>query len=235
MFDNNKGKIVGVNGNMLTVRFDTQVTQNEMAYAVIGEKRLKAEVIRVRGNLADLQVFEDTRGLKVGGDIEFTDELLSAELGPGLLARVYDGLQNPLNVLAEKTGFFLQRGVYAEPLDVNLKWEFTPKLKIGDKLKAGDCIGTVPEGIFSHRIMLPFSFSGTWELIEIAQKGEYTIKEKIAIVKNEKGEDREVNMTQKWPVKIPIKAYKEKIFPTETLITQQRIIDTFFPVAKGGT
>ncbi|HRR28531.1 MAG TPA: V-type ATP synthase subunit A, partial [Victivallales bacterium] len=232
---NNKGKIVGVNGNMLTVRFDTQVTQNEMAYAVIGEKRLKAEVIRVRGNLADLQVFEDTRGLKVGGDIEFTDELLSAELGPGLLARVYDGLQNPLNVLAEKTGFFLQRGVYAEPLDVNLKWEFTPKLKIGDKLKAGDCIGTVPEGIFSHRIMLPFSFSGTWELIEIAQKGEYTIKEKIAIVKNEKGEDREVNMTQKWPVKIPIKAYKEKIFPTETLITQQRIIDTFFPVAKGGT
>lgn len=235
MLDNNRGKITGVNGNMITVRFDTQVTQNEVAYAILGDKKLKAEVIRVRGNLADLQVFEDTRGLKVGGDIEFTDELLSVELAPGLLGKVYDGLQNPLNVLAEKTGFFLQRGVYVDPLDNNQKWEFTPVAKIADKLRAGDSIGFVPEGIFKHRIMLPFSFHGQWELIEVSPKGNYTIKDKIARVRNEKGEEQDITMSQRWPVKIPITAYKEKIFPTEPLITQQRIIDTFFPVAKGGT
>ncbi len=235
MLDNNRGVITGVNGNMLTVRFETQVTQNEVAYAVLGEKRLKSEVIRVRGNLADLQVFEDTRGLKVGGDIEFTDELLSVELGPGLLTKVYDGLQNPLNVLAEKTGFFLQRGVYADPLDAGSKWRFTPTAKPGARLRAGDSIGEVPEGIFKHRIMLPFSFQGVWELTCVAPEGEYTIREVVAKAKNEKGDEREITMTQRWPVKIPITAYKEKMLPGEPMITQQRIIDTFFPVAKGGT
>jgi len=233
--DNNKGTITGINGNMLTVRFDTHVTQNEVAYAILGDKKLKAEVIRVRGELADLQVFEDTRGLKVGGLIEFSDELLSVELGPGLLTKVYDGLQNPLNVLAEKTGFFLQRGIYAEPLDATQKWQFTPTAKVGDKLRAGDSIGSVPEGIFQHRIMMPFSFKGTWEITFVAPKGEYSIKDLMARAKNEKGEEKEISMIQRWPVKIPITAYKEKILPTEPMITQQRIIDSFFPVAKGGT
>jgi V/A-type H+-transporting ATPase subunit A len=235
MFDNNKGTVVGVNGNMLTVRFDTHVTQNEVAYALLGEKRLKCEVIRVRGDLADLQVFEDTKGLKVGGQVEFTDQLLCVELGPGLLSKVYDGLQNPLNELAEKSGFFLERGVYMPALDYERKWSFTPKASRGDKLRAGDMIGSVPEGIFEHRIMLPFEFRGTWELVELAEKGEYRIKDVVAKAKNEKGDEKEVSMVQSWPVKIPIKAYKEKVLPVEPLITQQRIIDTFFPVAKGGT
>jgi V/A-type H+-transporting ATPase subunit A len=235
MLDNNKGTVVGVNGNMLTVRFDTHVTQNEVAYALLGEKRLKCEVIRVRGDLADLQVFEDTKGLKVGGRVEFTDQLLCVELGPGLLSKVYDGLQNPLNELAEKSGFFLERGVYMPALDYERKWPFTPKASRGDKLRAGDMVGSVPEGIFEHRIMLPFEFRGTWELVELAEKGGYRIKDVIAKAKNEKGDEKEVCMVQSWPVKIPIKAYKEKLLPVEPLITQQRIIDTFFPVAKGGT
>lgn len=235
MLDSNKGVIVGINGNMLTVEFDSHVTQNEVAYALLGEKRLKSELIRVRGNHADLQVFEDTKGLKVGDTVEFTDELLSVELGPGLLSQVYDGLQNPLNILAEKSGFFLQRGLYLPALDYNKKWEFTPAVQKGTILRAGDKLGTVPEGIFEHYIMLPFSFRGIWEVIEISKAGGYKIDDIIAKVKNDKGEERAVTMVQEWPVKIPITGYKEKLLPTEPLISQQRIIDTFFPVSIGGT
>jgi V/A-type H+-transporting ATPase subunit A len=233
--DSNSGKIVGVNGNMLTVEFDTYVTQNEVAYAVLGEERLKCEVIRVRGNRADLQVYEDTRGLKVGDTVEFTDELLSVELGPGLLTQVYDGLQNPLNKLAEESGFFLKRGLYLPALDYEKEWEFTPALEVGATVQAGDKLGGVPEGVFDHYIMAPFNLKGAWELAEIKPKGSYKIKDAIAKIKNEKGEEREVSMVQDWPVKIPITSYKEKVLPVETLITQQRIIDTFFPVAVGGT
>ena len=229
------GMIAGVNSNLLTVEFDTSVEQNEVAYALIGDLRLKAEVIRVRGNRADLQVFESTEGLKVGDKVEFTGDLLSVELGPGLLTQVYDGLQNPLNALAEKAGFFLKRGVYLEPLDKDSKWEFTPAASVGTALRAGDPIGSVPEGIFKHYIMLPFSFRGTWELLEVKEKGVYTLRDVIARVKNASGEVREVTMTQKWPVKIPISCYKEKLLPTESFTTQLRTIDTFFPVAQGGT
>lgn len=235
MQDSNAGRIVGVNGNMITVEFDTQVTQNEVAYAILGEERLKSEVIRVRGRRADLQVYEDTRGIKVGDRVEFTDELLSVELGPGLLTQVYDGLQNPLNALAEKSGFFLKRGLYLPALDYNKKWDFTPAVQSGAKLRAGDKIGGVPEGIFDHFIMLPFGFKGEWEVVTVKPAGSYTIKEVVATVKNESGETRNVTMTQTWPVKVPISCYKEKILPEETLITQMRIIDTFFPVATGGT
>ncbi|MFA7183336.1 MAG: V-type ATP synthase subunit A [Victivallales bacterium] len=235
MQDSNTGRIVGVNGNMLTVEFDTHVTQNEVAYAILGEERLKCEVIRVRGQRADLQVFESTNGLVVGSKIEFTDELLSVELGPGLLTRVFDGLQNPLNALAEKSGFFLQRGVYLPALDYESEWEFTPLAKVGDKLVAGDRLGHVPEGIFKHYIMAPFELHGEWEVIEITAAGKYKISDTMAKIKNKKGETREVSMVQTWPVKIPITAYKEKLLPETTMITQQRIIDTFFPVAVGGT
>ena len=235
MQDSNTGRIVGVNGNMITVEFDTHVTQNEVAYAVLGDERLKCEVIRVRGQRADLQVFESTNGLTVGTAIEFTDELLSVELGPGLLTRVYDGLQNPLNDLAEKSGFFLQRGVYLPALNYEAEWEFTPLAKVGDKIIAGDRIGHVPEGIFKHFIMPAFDLPGEWEITEITAAGKYKISDTMATIKNKKDEERTITMVQNWPVKIPIKAYKEKILPETTMITQQRIVDTFFPVAVGGT
>lgn len=235
MLDNNLGRITGVNGNLVTVEFDTYVTQNEVAYAILGEKKLKAEVIRVRGRRADLQVFESTVGLKVGDPVEFTDELLSATLGPGLLTQVFDGLQNPLNKLAEKSGFFLERGIYLDALDFDSVWNFTPTAEIGAKLRAGDSIGWVPEGIFEHQIMLPFAFNGIWTLTWVAEPGEYDLKTVIAKAVNEKGEEREITMVQKWPVKIPVDCYREKLLPVKPLITQQRIIDTFFPVAQGGT
>ena len=235
MLENNTGRIVGVNGNMLTVEFETAVTQNEVAFAVLGDIRLKAEVIRVRGNRADLQVYENTAGLRIGDTVEFTNDLLSVELGPGLLTQVYDGLQNPLNKLAEKSGFFLQRGVYMHALDYEREWEFTPLAKVGDRLSAGSYIGYVPEGIFKHYIMLPFLFRGTWELTDVAAPGPHKLLDCVAKAKNEKGEIREITMVQKWPVKIPISCYKEKLMPVNPLTTQQRIIDTFFPVAQGGT
>ncbi len=235
MQDSQKGRIVGVNGNILTVEFPDNVTQNEVAYAIAGDVRLKCEVIRVRGNRADMQVFESTNGLKEGDPVEFTGELLSVELGPGLLTQVYDGLQNPLNELAEQGGFFLQRGVYLAALDYEKMWDFTPEAKAGDKLQSGDCIGTVPEGIFKHSIMLPFAFSGEWELTFVAPAGSYTLKDVIARAVDSNGIEKEIFMVQHWPVKIPITAYAEKLLPQDTMITQQRIIDTFFPVATGGT
>ena len=236
MLENKKmGRIVGVNGNLLTVEFDTSVTQNEVAYAIVGDSRLKCEVIRVRGSRADLQIFESSAGLKVGDAVEFTNALLSVKLGPGLLTQVYDGLQNPLEKLAEQAGFFLKRGLYLDPLDYSSTWEFTPVAKVGDKLSASDTIGWVPEGIFHHYIMLPFAFQGVWEVTEVAPKGVYKLTDTMAKVKNARGEERIVTMVQEWPVKIPISCYKEKLMPTEPMITQMRTIDTFFPVAKGGT
>ena len=229
------GHITGINSNLLTVEFDTSVEQNEVAFALLGDLKLKAEVIRVRGKKADLQVFESTEGLKEGDKVEFTGDLLSVELGPGLLAQVYDGLQNPLNELAEKAGFFLKRGIYLDPLEDSSTWEFTPIAKVGDKVHAGDRLGSVPEGIFTHYIMLPFAFRGTWEVVKIVTAGTYRLRECIAVVRNSNGVEREVTMTQKWPVKVPISCYKEKLLPTDSITTQQRIIDTFFPVAQGGT
>ena len=229
------GKVVGVNGNLMTVEFPDRVMQNEVAFAKVGGVRLKCEVIRVRGNRADLQVFESTNGIRIGDEIEFTGELLSVELGPGLLTQVYDGLQNPLNLLAEKSGFFLQRGVYLRALDRERKWAYTPIVKVGDKLRAGDRIGHVPEGIVKHYIMLPLLWKGEWTVESAAPAGELTIDDTVAVVRNEQGESRKVTMTQFWPVKIPISDYAEKLLPNRTMITQQRSIDTFFPVAVGGT
>ena len=229
------GKVVGVNGNLMTVEFPDRVMQNEVAFAKVGGVRLKCEVIRVRGNRADLQVFESTNGIRIGDEIEFTGELLSVELGPGLLTQVYDGLQNPLNLLAEKSGFFLQRGVYLRALDRERKWAYTPIVKVGDKLRAGDRIGHVPEGIVKHYIMLPLLWKGEWTVESAAPAGELTIDDTVAVVRNEQGESRKVTMTQFWPVKIPISDYAEKLLPNRTMIPQQRSIDTFFPVAVGGT
>jgi len=231
----NWGRIAGISGNLLTVEFDQPITQNEVAYAHLGELRLKAEVIRVRGRYADLQVFEDTTGLSIGDKVEFTGELLSVELGPGLLSQVYDGLQNPLPELAEKSGFFLQRGVYVPALDRQKKWTFSPSVEPGTAVIAGDALGSVPEGLFEHRIMVPFRLPGRWTVVSVAEEGDYTVTDRIATLKGDKDQTVDVTMMQVWPVKIPIRAYSERLRPVDPLITQLRIIDTFFPVARGGT
>ena len=230
------GRVAAVNSNIITVKFADKVIQNEVAYAVVGDKRLKSEVIRIRGEYADLQVYEDTRGLKQGDAVEFTGELLSAELGPGLLSRTYDGLQNPLNDLAAECGNFLQRGKYLPALDMQKAWEFTPTAKVGDEVEAGYWLGFVPEGIFKHQIMVPLKLRGTWKVKSIAPKGNYTVTEKIAEVESlEDGTVETVAMRQEWPVKLAINAYAERLRPLEPMVTQTRIIDTFFPISRGGT
>ena len=233
--NNRIGKISGINGNMVIVEFDDYVIQNEVAYVVHGKERLKSEVIRVRGNKAELQVYEDTKGLKVGENVEFTGELLSVELGPGLLGQIFDGLQNPLPQLAEECGFFLKRGVYLEALPDEAKWEFTPQAKKGDKVRKGERLGFVNEGIFKHWIMVPFSLEGELEVDSIVSKGKYDLKHVISKLKDEKGNIHNATMQQIWPVKIPINAYAEKLKPSKTLVTKIRIIDTLMPVALGGT
>jgi len=231
----NIGKIVGVNGNLLTVEFSMPVIQNEVGYAHVKGEKLKSEVIRIRGNRAELQVFEDTTGLMVGDDVDFTSELLSVELGPGLLSQIYDGLQNPLPALAEQAGFFLKRGMYLQSLDRSKKWAFKPAVKKGDTVSAADAVGTVPEGIFEHAIMVPFGLKGKYTVEEIAPAGEYDVEKVVARLKNAEGLTAEVKMVQRWPVKVPIKRYAERLRPTEPLVTKVRIVDTFFPVARGGT
>lgn len=230
----NSGHVIGVNGNMVNVAFDDKVIKNEVGYIIVGNERLKGEVIRVNDGVSSLQVYEMTNGIAVGDKIEFTGDLLSVELGPGLLTQVFDGLQNPLPELAEKCGFFLQRGVYLDPIP-NKEWDFTPSVKVGDKVLAGSVIGTVPEGIFSHKIMVPFLLLGTWTVASIKEKGKYHAKDTIAVIKNEKGEEKELSMIIKQPVKMPIKCYEERLRPSDPMVTQIRLIDTFLPVAKGGT
>lgn len=229
------GTIVGVNGNLLKVRFDSPVSQNEVAYAATGNVRLKAEVIRVRGDVADLQVFEDTTDLHVGSKVEFSRELLSVELGPGLLGSIYDGLQNPLPELAAECGFFLQRGRYLDPLPRDRKWAFTPSVKVGDRIAAARELGVVPEGMFKHRIMVPFRARGDWKVEKIAPAGEYAVTDSVATLVNDSGDRLDVSMVQRWPVKMPIRNYAERLRPIDPLVTKIRIIDTFFPIARGGT
>ena len=227
--------IVGVNGNMITVEYSGRIIQNEVAYAAVGDARIKCEVIRVRGKYADLQVFESTNGLKVGDLVEFTGELLSVELGPGLLTQVYDGLQNPLPLLAEQSGFFLQRGIYLRALDREKIWHFIPIAKAGDTVIPGDRIGFVMEGVVKHYIMVPMRWTGSFTLDSVTAEGDYKIDDTMATAKNAAGELLNITMTQHWPVKIPISDYAEKLLPETPLITCQRTIDTFFPVATGGT
>jgi len=228
------GRIVGVNGNMVTAEFDLAVHQNEVAYVVIEDLRLIAEVIRVRGRYADLQVFEDTAGLKVGGRVEFADEMLSVELGPGLLTQIYDGLQNPLPAIAEECGFFLPKGLQLVALPRDTEWQFTPKVSSGDVVQAGDVLGTVPEGIFDHWVMVPFGLQGRYRVAKVAPAGAYRVADEIAVLEDDRG-PHSVSMMQKWPVKRPIRAYAERLRPTEQLVTKMRILDTLVPVAKGGT
>ncbi len=233
------GKIIGVNGNMVSVAFDGAVAQNEVGYALLGAEgktlRLMAEIVRIRNGVADLQVFEDTRDLAIGDTLEFSGNLLAAELGPGLLGQVYDGLQNPLPQLAEQCGFFLQRGTYLQALNRETKWEFTPSANPGDRVTAGEKLGSVPEGIFEHRIMVPFAFRGVYTVKSVQPKGTYKVDETIAVLTDAQGQEHAVTMIQRWPVKLPITCFAERLKPVDTMTTRLRTIDTFFPVAIGGT
>ena len=229
------GRVIGVNGNMVTTKVEGRVALNEVCYICVGDQRLKSEVIRITGVNAQLQVFEMTRGIGIGDTVEFTGEMLAVELGPGLLQQIYDGLQNPLPALAERCGFFLQRGVYENPLDREVTWDFTPTVGVGDTVRRADTLGTVPEGIFEHRIMVPFNFRETYTVKSIADTGSYTIKETVAVLTDESGNDIDVCMSFQWPVKRPIDAYVERMRPTEPMTTKVRIVDTFLPVARGGT
>lgn len=231
----NTGKVVSINGNLVSVEFEGNVSMNEICYVKVDGTALKSEVIRVRGNIAQIQVYEMTGGIKCGDQVEFTGDMLSAELGPGLLGQIYDGLQNPLPILAEQAGWFLERGIYVDGLNAERKWEFTPTAKIGDTLRAGEYIGTVPEGAFTHKIFIPFYLLGNYTIKSIAEKGEYTIKETIAVITDERGRDIPISMSFKWPVKRAVKCYSERLAPVETMETKVRLVDSFFPVAKGGT
>ncbi|MBL7084789.1 MAG: V-type ATP synthase subunit A [Candidatus Omnitrophica bacterium] len=220
---------------MVTVGLNTFVIQNEVAYIIHGQERLKSEVIRVRGKTAEMQVYENTGGLKVGEKVEFTSELLSVELGPGMLGQIFDGLQNPLPQLAEKFGFFLRRGAYLEALPDETEWEFTPSAKKGERVRCGDKLGSVPEKIFKHYIMVPFDLQGSLEVLSIAKAGKYNLKQPITRLKDSEDKVHEVFLQQIWPVKMPIRAYAEKLRPYKPLVTKMRTIDSLFPVARGGT
>jgi V/A-type H+-transporting ATPase subunit A len=230
-----KGTVVAVNGNMVSARFEGAVSMNEVGFVKVAGKQLKSEVIRIRGDISQLQVFEMTKGISVGDAVEYSGDMLSAELGPGLLGQVYDGLQNPLPELAKKAGKFLERGVYLDPLPLERAWEFTPVAKVGDTVERADALGTVPEGAFTHRIMVPFTLLDTYTVASIKGAGSYTLRDTIAELKDEKGNLIPVTLSFRWPVKRPIDCFVERYMPTEPMVTRVRLIDTFFPVARGGT
>ena len=231
----NKGKVISINGNLVSVEFEGNVSMNEICFVLVDGVALKSEVIRIKGKVAQIQVYEMTGGIKCGDEVEFTGEMLSAKLGPGLLGQVYDGLQNPLPVLAKQAGWFLERGNYADGLDSEKKWQFTPTAKVGDTLRAGDYFGTVPEGAFTHKIFLPFGMLSNYTIKSIADAGEYTVNETVAVVTDERGREFSLTMCFNWPVKRAIRCYSERLAPKETMETKVRLVDSFFPVAKGGT
>ena len=227
-----KGKVTGIVSNLVTVEVDGPVAENELCYITLGGAKLMAEVIKVKGKNASVQVFESTRGLKNGDSVEFEGKMLEISLGPGLLSSVYDGLQNNLTTME---GVFLKRGEYTAPLDNTKLWDFTPMVDPGDKVVAADWLGEVKEGWLPHKIMVPFSFKGTYTVKSIVAAGQYNIDHTIAVLTDESGEDVPVTMVQKWPVKVAIKCYKEKPRPNKIMETGVRVIDTLNPIAEGGT
>jgi V/A-type H+/Na+-transporting ATPase subunit A len=229
------GKVVKAFGNLLQVQFEGNIRQGEVCMICLGTgSALKAEVIEIVDDVAKVQVFEDTRGVRLDTPVEFLTNLLEAELGPGLIASIVDGLQNPLEEVAKETGLFLSRGVYLPPLDRKKAWDFTPVAKEGDVLSRGDSFGFTLEGRFHHQIMVPFSFYGNYTVKWVIEPGSYTVDTVVAKAVDEKGEEHEFTMVQKWPVKMPI-LEGQKIKATEMMDTGMRILDTQFPVVKGGT
>ena len=226
------GKVTGIIANLVTVEVNGPVAQNEICYIKLGDTRLMAEVIKVNGKSASVQVYESTRGVRKGNDVEFMGFMLEATLGPGLLSSNYDGLQNNLSTM---TGVFLQRGEYTAPIDMNKEWEFTPIAKAGDKVVAADWLGEVKEGWLPHKIMVPFSFKGEYTVKSVKSSGRYKASDVVAVITDENGEDLNVTMVQKWPVKVAIGGYKEKPRPYRIMETGVRCIDTLNPMAEGGT
>ena len=227
-----KGIVRGIVSNLVTVEVDGPVSENEICYITSDGVKLMAEVIKVNGNLASVQVFESTRGVKGGNEVEFEGRMLEVTLGPGLLSSTYDGLQNDLTTM---TGVFLKRGEYTDPLNREKLWDFSPLAKPGDTVIAADWLGEVKEGWLPHKIMVPFSFKGTYTVESIKEAGQYNVDTVIAVLRNEEGEKVNVTMTQKWPVKVAIKGYKEKPRPNKIMETGVRVIDTLNPIAEGGT
>ena len=229
------GKVVKAFGNLLDIEFHGDIRQGEVATVRLGGGvSLKSEVIEIVGNVAKIQVFEDTRGVRLGTAVEFTTHLLEAELGPGLLTSIVDGLQNPLEKVADATGLFLSRGVYIVPLDRAKRWDFQPIAKVGDVVTRGDSLGFTMEGRFHHQIMVPFTHFGEYTINWMIKPGSYTIDTVVARGVDDKGGEHNFTMMQKWPVKIPLFA-GEKIKASKMMNIGIRIIDTEFPVLKGGT
>lgn len=227
-----KGTVSGVIANMVTLKVDGPVAQNEICYIMTGGDRLMAEVIKVVGAHVYVQVFESTRGLMVGAEAEFTGHMLEVTLGPGMLSKNYDGLQNDLDKM---DGVFLKRGQYTYPLDKEASWHFVPLAKVGDKVKASYWLGQVEENHQPLKIMAPFSLQGIYTIKSIVDEGDYKIEDEIAVLRNEHGEEVKVNMIQRWPVKVPLTNYEEKPRPFKLLETGVRVIDTLDPITEGGT
>ncbi len=226
------GKVTGIISNLVTVTVDGPVAQNEICFIKLGDARLMAEVIKVTGKSASVQVYESTRGLKNGDTVEFEGHMLEVTLGPGLLSSNYDGLQNNLATMED---VFLKRGEYTLPIDLEKEWEFTPSAKEGDVVIAADWLGEVKEGWLPHKIMVPFAFQGNYTVKSIAKAGNYKAKDTVAVLVDANGEEHAVTMVQKWAVKVPITNYKEKPRPFKVMETGVRCIDTFNPIAEGGT
>jgi len=226
------GIVTGIVSNLVTVLVDGPVAENEICFIDLGGVMMMAEVIKVNGKYASVQVFESTRGLRGGDKVEFEGRMLQVTLGPGLLSSVYDGLQNDLTTMES---VFLKRGEYTDPLNHEKLWDFTPIAQPGDKVIAADWLGEVKEGWLPHKIMVPFSFQGTYTVKSVVPAGQYNIDTVIAVLTGEDGEDVDVTMTQKWPVKVAIKGYKEKPRPNRIMETGVRVIDTLNPIAEGGT
>ena len=234
------GRVIAVRENLVIVATDDVLVKNEVAFVHCRGRRLQAEVLRVRGRLADLQVFEDTLGVSVGNEVELTGRPLSATLGPGLLGKVYDGLQNPLASLAESHGFFLPRGAAHEPLDSSRTWRVTPRVAPGQVVCAGDTLGVVPEGTVAHHVMVPADLEGTAEVEWVAEGGS-TAGAEVARLRGTDGRRHSVTLWRQWPIRIPFgqgmldRRTVERVYPQEPLFTGVRIVDTFFPIALGGT
>ena len=226
------GKVAGIISNLVTVHVDGPVAQNEICYITVGSSRLMAEVIKVNGENASVQVYESTRGLKVGAEVVFEGHMLEVALGPGLLSNNYDGLQNNL---ATMKGVFLERGEYTSPIDMEKEWEFTPLAKSGDTVVAADWLGEVKEGWLPHKIMVPFSFKGEYKVKSVKESGKYKASESVAVLVDAKGEEHPVTMVQRWPVKVAVGGYREKPRPSRIMEIGVRCIDTYNPIAEGGT
>ena len=227
-----KGSVKGVIANMVTLAVDGPVSQGEICYIETGGDRLMAEVIKVVGSDVYVQVFESTRGLKVGAPADFTGHMLEVKLAPGMLSKNFDGLQNDLDKME---GVFLKRGQYTNPLDEDRVWDFEPIVNVGDEVQASDWLGKVTENSQPLKIMVPFQMKGKATVKSIAKAGKYTIKDIIAVLVKEDGEEVKVDMIQHWPVKFAMTNYRQKPRPFKLLESGVRTIDTFNPIVEGGT